>query len=707
MKPGYVKAVGVYLPEAIKTISKKRKSQLQPLFEALTNSFEAIPLLDKGNISIRLYIHKDLYTDEKGKSSTEKFEFVKLMVSDNGKGFDETEFSRFSTLWDNSKLKNNRGTGRVQFLHFFGKTNFSSIYKDKTDKFRNCKFVLSKSFDFLNKNALIKIEKDEETAASETSTIVTFTKPNEPNDEKFYSFQNAVSIKEQIIDQFLDYFCETKNVLPKITIEKYIDNKLIESENIQIDDIPSPSYSVPITIGYSKLVNNKVITIQNKEGFNIKVFILDSDYLSKNEIVLTSKGAVAKSYPIECLLDKEQIDGKRYLVLVSGDYIDNKDSDERGELKILTENDYKEQYKDFINPDEIILIDNIMNETNIQIRTLCPEIQAKYDEKNLGIEDLKKIFLLDEKDVSDAKSKINNSDNDEDILTKVYQAKAKSSAKKDAEIKILLKNVQKLDPTNDTYQKDVIELSSKLVTTIPMQNKIDLAQYIARRRIVLDCFEKILNNELAKLEKGEEISEEVLHNLIFQQSSNDPENSDLWLINEEFIYYKGYSEGMLSQIKIGDKNLFKKEFTEEEENALKANGHDRLKRRPDVLLFPDEGKCIIIEFKAPDVDVTKHLAQIDQYANLILNYTEDGFLFKTFYGFLIGEAIERRDVLGVVGNWEEAPHFKYYFRPSSKVNSFSTNRGDGSIYTEVIKYSALLERAKLRNKIFIDKLKKA
>jgi hypothetical protein len=124
MKPGYVKAVGVYLPEAIKTISKKRKSQLQPLFEALTNSFEAIPLLDKGNISIRLYIHKDLYTDEKGKSSTEKFEFVKLIVSDNGKGFDETEFSRFSTLWDNSKLKNNRGTGRIQFLHFFEKRTF-------------------------------------------------------------------------------------------------------------------------------------------------------------------------------------------------------------------------------------------------------------------------------------------------------------------------------------------------------------------------------------------------------------------------------------------------------------------------------------------------------------------------------------------------------------------------------------------------------
>ncbi|GHV92372.1 hypothetical protein AGMMS50268_28750 [Spirochaetia bacterium] len=131
-----------------------------------------------------------------------------------------------------------------------------------------------------------------------------------------------------------------------------------------------------------------------------------------------------------------------------------------------------------------------------------------------------------------------------------------------------------------------------------------------------------------------------------------------------------------------------------------------MSRRPDVLLFPDEGKCIIVEFKAPDVDVTKHLAQIDQYATLILNYTEDKYLFNTFYGYLIGEAIERRDVLGVVSTWEEAQHFKYFLRPSAKVNSFDASRGNGSIYTEIIKYSTLLERAKLRNKIFIDKLEK-
>jgi hypothetical protein len=121
----------------------------------------------------------------------------------------------------------------------------------------------------------------------------------------------------------------------------------------------------------------------------------------------------------------------------------------------------------------------------------------------------------------------------------------------------------------------------------------------------------------------------------------------------------------------------------------------------------DEGKCVIIEFKAPDVDVSKHLTQINNYATLIANYTKDKYKMKTFYGYLIGEAIEPMDVLGTgTGNWEKPPHFDYMFRPSQNVYN---DKGStvASIYTEVIKYSTLLARAKRRNEIFIKKLEGA
>jgi len=126
-----------------------------------------------------------------------------------------------------------------------------------------------------------------------------------------------------------------------------------------------------------------------------------------------------------------------------------------------------------------------------------------------------------------------------------------------------------------------------------------------------------------------------------------------------------------------------------------------LTRKPDVLLFPEEGKCIIIEFKRPGTDVTDHLNQIDKYATYIRNFTKEELQIKAFYGYLIGEEIDGIDIS--VGAWEESYNFNYWFRPSQRVRHIDGIE-HGSIYTEVIKYSTLLKRAQKRNEIFINKL---
>ena len=58
------------------------------------------------------------------------------------------------------------------------------------------------------------------------------------------------------------------------------------------------------------------------------------------------------------------------------------------------------------------------------------------------------------------------------------------------------------------------------------------------------------------------------------------------------------------------KKIFEKEFSEEDKRYLNSLGEKRLSKRPDVLLFPEENKAIIIEFKAPDVNVSEYLTQI-------------------------------------------------------------------------------------------------
>ena len=153
-----------------------------------------------------------------------------------------------------------------------------------------------------------------------------------------------------------------------------------------------------------------------------------------------------------------------------------------------------------------------------------------------------------------------------------------------------------------------------------------------------------MNKNLEKLEQGGRVDENLLHNLIFQQHSTDTKDSDLWLLDDQYLYFDGCSEKLLDKIEIDGVKLIKEELTEEEKSYKVRQLGDKMidvgHRRPDILLYPTEGKCIIIEFKAPDVDVSEHLDQINKYAMVINNLSNDNFKIHSFYGYIVGENIE-------------------------------------------------------------------
>ncbi|MGB7070613.1 MAG: hypothetical protein WBD22_14065, partial [Pyrinomonadaceae bacterium] len=155
--------------------------------------------------------------------------------------------------------------------------------------------------------------------------------------------------------------------------------------------------------------------------------------------------------------------------------------------------------------------------------------------------------------------------------------------------------------------------------------------------------------------------------------------------------------------KIDGGYLFKRTLSEEEEKFSKSLGEDRLKKRPDILLFPQESKCIIIEFKDPDVNLSDHLWQINKYAGFIRNLTNDKFQFDTFYGYLIGDSFDRDEIRLADADFKDAYHFDYMFRPVKTVAGLF-GRDDGALYTEIISYRSILERAAKRNEMFLEKL---
>lgn len=710
----YEEARGIMYLGELRTIKKKADSQLQFLYEAFMNSWEAIVEkytsnhINKGEISIKLFLKGNLLSDRNNVYDFEKFE-----IEDNGIGLNEKNYSRLLTLRDDSKKMSNKGTGRIQYIHFFDVTKIKSTYKSKDTSYKEIEVTLSKKEAFLKKNAIIRLDKEVDSVLSDSGCRVTFINPLDKKDLSYFSSLSAEAIKTDFIKHFLSLFCENRAMLPQINVIVYHDEEEFKKLQVLEGDISKPDKEESLEIAYSKLdERNKIVKSEKTETFQLKAFKLSSSELKNNGIYLVSKGSTGKTIDIDTLKKDDEINGNRYMFLLSGQYLDDRDQDDRGNIRLIESKEFRSQNEGNLFAEEEILFESVKEEANERINSLYKELESKNQEKNKNIDELREMFLLNSKTVESIRKKIRNTDSDEKILKVIYEADSEIEAEKDNQIKEQLEALKKITPDKtENYQKELQKMVDEFVKLIPLQNRTTLSRYVARRKLVLDLFGQILNKELEEVRSNKKgrIDEKLLHNLIFQQSSESecPEDSDLWLINEEYIYFKGFSESKLDDVKIGDDYLFKRESDmEEEEKEYKyKNNKDAGERRPDVLLFPKEGKCIIIEFKAPDVDVSNHLNQINRYARLINNLSSNKIIINTYYGYLIGESIDIDEVQDADSDFISSANLNYIYRPYKKITG-KFGRENGALYTEIIKYSTLLERAQLRNQIFIDKLTK-
>ena len=708
--PEYIKAHGIIYANELKSIHKSR-NPMQPIFEAFTNAWEAIferftaEHLQNGKIVITFHYTSGMFNEEEHKSCT----LDKIEIYDNGLGINEKSFERIVNLRDNSKSALNKGTGRVQFLHFFNETIFESIYEKTNGEHERIVLVLSKKDAFLRENAILRKDSAELTSSSEYGTLVTFINPiDEKNDGEFFNKITPFDVKNELIIHFLSRFCESKKHLPQIIIERYENGKKLEPIFIKKEDIPNPDKTESLDVHYSKLENGKVVDSLNCEHFTLLSFVQSQEQLKKNCIYFVSNGAIAQEVSIDSLQADDSIDGNRYMFLLRGNYFDSIEDDLRGNLHLIKESEFKKQGELF--PEECILVDKIKEETNEKINSVYPEFQARKNEALKNLDELKQMFLIDEDRIVSLRKKIKTSDSDEQILAAIYRADMELVAKRDARIKAQYEQLKSLSPANQDYQIKLTEQVNSFVKLVPQQNRTNLTKYIARRKLVIEIFDMILSKELECVNEKGRVDEALLHNLIFQQHSVDTESSDIWLLDDQYLLFNGCSEKQLDKIEVNGVKLLKENLTDEE-RAFKIRHNmdggeiDTGIRRPDILLYPEEGKCIIIEFKAPDVEVSMYLSQINKYAMMINNLSDDSLQIHAFYGYLIGENINYDYIQEAESAFKEAAYLKYLFRPNYDVPG-RFGRPTGNLYTEIIKYSDILKRAKLRNKIFLDKLEK-
>jgi len=219
--------------------------------------------------------------------------------------------------------------------------------------------------------------------------------------------------------------------------------------------------------------------------------------------------------------------------------------------------------------------------------------------------------------------------------------------------------------------------------------------------MVTEVLKKILSEDLdyqkqPKVQGKNKDREGLIHDLIIKRKSDNTEVlNDLWILNEEFVHFDGCSELEIKQIKSSSGQKLLREISDEEiqKFGIKHN------KRPDIFLFPEEGKCVLIELKEPLTDMSDHLQQLPKYCQLIANYSINPI--NQFYCYLVGEKINPLMDLNeyeenVTGDWVKS---------DIPIRSIDANRTKiATAQMEVIKLSSLHSRAHRRNQSFAEKL---
>jgi hypothetical protein len=261
---------------------------------------------------------------------------------------------------------------------------------------------------------------------------------------------------------------------------------------------------------------------------------------------------------------------------------------------------------------------------------------------------------------------------------------------------------------NKQISEDTIQNIKKHIQEKTAYDVDSLADYMMRRKAIIDIFDKFLEAD----NEGKYKLEEDIHNLIFPLGFTSDELGyemhNLWLLDERFLTYKFIAS---------DKPItyFSQKKSGKEPDLICLSDHPQMFDNP--ISFGDKsngelGSMVIFEFKRPG-DIAHQKRRKDyrwDFSELILPYFDD-FLYspdkKNYkgkhvivkketpkFGFVILDVLPPALAqYNLDSGWQETP-FGTFYRLEGKKN----------LHLEVMTFAKLLEYAKNRHIPFFDKL---
>ena len=645
---------------------------LWPLFETVINSIQS---LEDSNVSEKKIIIDalrsediQLKTDGQGNTVEEPAHFVAFVVTDNGNGFNTENYTSFLEAYSQLKVKKGcKGIGRFLWLKAFDTVTISSTYfEDDCWHLREFNFALTGVTPEQNDKILESKEVGQRTIVS----LKGFRNPY--RDSVAYSLE---SLAKKLIEHCLPYFITAK--CPQIILQ---DNR---GEMFNLNSYYEKTYKDSLHQDPMEL-NGKHYTLYH---------MLLSEGADKHELHLCANNREVKSYVLSNYIPdmkKKLINGEDsyyYVGYLAGDYLDDAVNTERSDFDFSDGPLFGETKEP-----EIV-------ETAVEcIRTyLSDELTKVADEKKTQIDMLVKakrpqyrLLLNRRPEVYDIIPAGLTEDKLDVELYKQQQKWEPDTAKKRHAIEEKVKHDATSDPDFqrlfDEYCESITELS-----------RASLAEYVARRKAVIDLLEHALEAD----ENGKYSKESRIHSIIcpMQTTSNEIvlDDMNLWLIDDRLAYHHFLaSDKKINTIPVLESSVYKRMDLAIFDAALSYTAD------------PDNISSItIVELKRPQRDdlATEETDPITQVYDYVTDIKEGKVKKANGRGF---------------GNIQQVAFYCYVIadttpslkKSAARAGLVPTQDGEGyfgynptvGTYIEVISYDKLLKDAKQRNRTLFDKL---
>lgn len=672
---------------------------LFPLFEAVVNSIHACEddtgkAIEGSSIAIHILREPkaasqvDLFNNEPRKTGIEALPEIKgFRIVDNGIGFNDANMESFKTLdSDYKEEKGCRGVGRLLWLKAFKTVEISSRYLG------NDNTVLQRNFSFSKDGVMPPSPEGKSTTSTNTQTTVAMS-DFYPAYRK-YAPKTIHKISELLLEHCLWYFIR-EGGRPHI---KLID----EDESVELDAL-FDSY----TLGNIEYDNTTI----GSYDFELTYIKARNPGLSSHEICYCAASRLVKKVNITNKIPGlyRRITDKHgafaYMCFVTSPFLDERVRPERTGFDIedsKQENGHGQSSlfntNDNVIDDDLVFDDidnNVLGKVAEKIGDTLEESQQTGRQRVVKFVDnnapkYKPIM----RHYPDLSVDPDTTDKELDIL--LYKRLS------ELEVEVISKghelSVPKEDEPFEDYSKRLHDYLS-MVSDIKMA---DLASYVSHRKVVLDFFEEVIQQQ----RNGKYSQENIVHRLIMpMQIELDEiklESANLWLIDERLAFHNYLAS---------DKTLKSMPITDSEETV-----------RPDIMslsvydnpLLVNNSKQLplasitVVEIKRPmrndfsEGEVDNPIEQALAYVKKIRageTKTKDGRIIPQSesipaFCYILADLTPTMETRAQnAGLTVTSDHMGYFgYNPARNA------------YIEVIGFDRLITAAKERNKAFFDRL---